>query len=61
MPDFRLLFLGADGRTAHSCDFHAGDEDEAVLIAEYKRTLCAMELWVGDRKVRRWAAFPPAM
>ena len=61
MPDFRLLFLDADGRSVHSCHFHADDEAEATRIAEGKHTLCAMQLWIGERKLRQWDTFPPAM
>jgi len=61
MPNFRLLFLDADGRPTHSCDFHASDEAEAVCIAEDRRTLCAMQLWIGERKLRQWETFPPSM
>jgi len=56
---FRLLFLGRSGAVVHTYEFRAHDDAEALRVAEGMRGLSAMELWTGERNVKRWDTFPP--
>ena len=56
MAQYRLRFMdGLSGHVAVVRDFEAASDEEALAEAENRRGSVAMELWCGDRKVRRWA------
>lgn len=57
---FRLLYLDHAGAIVHACEYDARDDVEALIVAEEKRGLPAMQLWTGDRKIKHWGTFPPA-
>jgi len=40
-------------------DLEAQTDESATELAEAVRGLSAMELWAGDRQIKRWDPFPP--
>lgn len=59
MTQYRLRFMdGLSGHVAVVRDFDVDSDDDALAEAESRRGTVAMELWCGDRKVRRWAPRP---
>jgi len=56
MAQYRLRFMdGLSGHVAVVRDFEAESDESALAEAESRRGAVAMELWCGDRKIRRWA------
>jgi hypothetical protein len=54
---YRLYFMDAfSGHIEHFREFEAADDSTAVALAEDARGRSPMELWCGNRKVRRWEA-----
>jgi hypothetical protein len=51
---------GFGGDVVRVREFEAENDEAALTYGEDVRSLTAMELWEGDRKVRHWDAFPPA-
>ena len=47
------------GETVRVRKFEVESDGTAVAFGADVRSLTAMELWEGDRKVRHWDAFPP--
>lgn len=57
MAYYRLYYLdGAGGRISGVEELEAATDAGAVALAGRMRGLSPMELWCGDRKVRRWPA-----
>lgn len=57
MPEFRIFYLDASSdRITASHDFSADDDLDAIQRAGEFRTFAPMELWSGDRKIKRWEA-----
>jgi len=57
MAYYRLYQLhGPRNEVASFEEFDANDDDEAIARGETYRSVNAMELWSGHRKVRRWDA-----
>ena len=57
MVYYRLYQLrGSKNHVASFREFHADGDSVAILFAESWRGFNPMELWCGDRKVRRWEA-----
>lgn len=57
MPGFRIFYM--DQRSGHitgSQDFSADDDLDAVKQAEAFFAGAPMELWTGNRKIKRWEA-----
>ena len=67
MAYYRLYFIGGGGGPILDFrDFEVADDASALAVAEGLRRIGAMELWCGDRKVRRWEPIaapkpPPAL
>ena len=60
MGHYRLHYVdGFRGETVGVREFEAESDEAAVAFGADVRSLTAMELWEGDRKVRHWDAFPP--
>ncbi|MET0273314.1 MAG: hypothetical protein ABW360_10010 [Phenylobacterium sp.] len=56
MPDYRLYFLGPQGRIAHVLELECRDDDHAVELAAGHADGRAMELWRRDRMVKAFDA-----
>ena len=56
MAYYRLYFLDGLGHIEHFREFEADTDAAAVAQADEWRMLNAMELWTGQRKVKRWDA-----
>jgi hypothetical protein len=57
---YRLHYLdGVRGDIVRVRKFEAESDEAAVAYGADVRSLTAMELWEGDRKVTHWDAFPP--
>ena len=57
--NYRLHYLdGIRGDIVSVREFEAEGDEAAFAYGEYVRSLTAMELWEGDRKVMHWDAFP---
>ena len=57
MPEYRLHFLDrARGHVAHTYPFPAASDAEAIAFAEIWKEDAPMELWIEDRRLRRWKA-----
>jgi hypothetical protein len=55
MAYYRLSFMnGPSGRIQEFREFEANDDCAALRRAADWRTVSAMELWCGGRKVRTW-------
>ena len=55
MVYYRLYQLrGAKNEVESFHEFHAADDAEAIAVGETLLRVNPMELWAGDRKVRRW-------
>ena len=55
MAYYRLYFLvSVSGQIERFHEFEAIDDDEAIAHAEKLRGPRPMELWAGNRKVKRW-------
>lgn len=60
MAYYRLYFLNGSNRIEHFREFEAITDLVAMAQADEWRTLGAMELWSGQRKVRRWEPLQPS-
>ena len=61
MDGYRLYFMDRfSGHIDHRRDFVAGSETAATRIAQGWYNGAPMELWLGERKVKRWEARPMA-
>ena len=59
MGHYRLHYVdGLRGETVRVRKFEAESDGTAVAFGADVRSLTAMELWEGDRKVMHWDAFP---
>jgi hypothetical protein len=57
VPGFRIFYLDErSGRITGSHDFSANDDLDAIREAEDHGTGAAMELWSGQRRIKRWDA-----
>jgi hypothetical protein len=56
MPDYRLYFLGPQGRIAHVLEMECSDDAHAIEQAESHADGRAMELWRRARMVKAFAA-----
>lgn len=56
MADYKLYFLGKTGRVEARLDLQANDDAQAIVLAEREDDGRAMELWHGERVVKR---YPP--
>jgi hypothetical protein len=57
---YRLHYLdGFRGEAVSIREFQAETDETAIAYADEVRSLTAMELWQGDRRVKQWDAFPP--
>ena len=57
--NYHLHYLdGIRGDIVSVREFEAEGDEAAFAYGEYVRSLTAMELWEGDRKVMHWDAFP---
>lgn len=57
MAGYRLYFMDRySGHIEQRREFFAHDDAAAVAIAESWSTGQPMELWEGDRKLKRWDA-----
>lgn len=56
MPDYRLYFLGPQGRIAHVLEMEGRDDDHAIEQAESHADGRAMELWHRARMVKAFTA-----
>jgi len=57
---YRLHYLdGIRGDIVRVREFEAESDEAAIAYGADVRSLTAMELWQGDRKVRHWDEFPP--
>ena len=55
MPEFRIFYVNPRSeRITGSHDFIADDDLDAIRRAEGFQTQAAMELWTGDRRIKRW-------
>ena len=55
MGSYRLYFMDRfSGHIEHRREFLAGDDAEAIQIAEGWKTGQPMELWSGSYKLKRW-------
>ncbi len=62
MQYYRLYFLGGgSGPIFDFRDFEVVDDAAAIAVAEGFRRIGAMELWCGDRKIRRWEPIAAAL
>ncbi len=60
MPLYRITYVRRDqAEVIPGPEFEADTDLEAILLADDRRTLSAMELWCGERLVQRWDSFPP--
>ena len=55
MADYRLNFLNWSGRVRHEVVISCEDDEEAVAMVERHRDGQAVEVWQGERLVRRFA------
>ena len=61
MNGYRLYFMDRfSGHIDHRRDFLAHSDPEAIGIAEGWFDGAPMELWLGDRKLKRWDERPLA-
>ena len=55
MPYYRLYFMDElSGHVTTFVELIANEDGQASEAAEVHRGHLAMELWCGDRKVKRW-------
>jgi hypothetical protein len=56
MPDYRLYFLGPQGRIAHVLEMECRDDEHAIDLVQSHADGRAMELWLRARMVKAFAA-----
>lgn len=63
MTYYRLYIFDGSGHIARFHEFEAASDVAALASARERRSTTAMELWSGNRKVRRWdpLAFSPEL
>ena len=60
MRCYRLQYVdGSGGHIVRVREFDAEADEVAIAYADEIRSLTAMELWEGDRRVKEWDGFPP--
>ena len=59
MASYKLHPLTPSGERLSTRDLEAQTDESATELAEAVRGLSAMELWAGDRQIKRWDPFPP--
>ena len=59
MASYQLHFITHSGERVSARDLEAETDESATKMAEAIRGLTAMELWSGDRQIKRWDPFPP--
>ncbi len=59
MLDYRIYFLGANGRISRAVAFECEDDDAAIKIAREHHHEHAMELWQQARMVQRFEPSAP--
>jgi hypothetical protein len=58
MPYYRLYFMDElSGHVTTFVEMFANEDGQASKAAEALRGHLAMELWCGDRKVKRWPRY----
>ncbi len=56
MPDYRLYFLDRSDHVRRALDLDCRDDGHAISVVSDHLSHNAMELWQGDRLVRRFQA-----
>jgi hypothetical protein len=56
--EYKLYVLDWPGRIAHVVELPCGDDEHALRVAAERADGRAMELWHGQRMVRRFSASP---
>jgi hypothetical protein len=56
MADYRFYFLERKGHIRHAVEVVCGSDEEAIAAVERRREADAMELWAGDRVVKKFPA-----
>ena len=59
VPGYRLYFLESEGREARGIDLDCVDDAQAVAVADEHLIHDHMELWQGDRLVKRFGGPSP--
>ncbi|MFZ3005430.1 MAG: hypothetical protein WA047_04595 [Phenylobacterium sp.] len=59
MLDYRIYFLGVNGRISRAVAFECEDDAAAIEIARQHSHEHAMELWQQARMVQRFEPKPP--
>lgn len=59
MLDYRIYFLGANGRISRAVAFECEDDATAIELARQHSHEHAMELWQQARMVERFERKPP--
>jgi hypothetical protein len=52
--EYRLYFFDGAGHIEKAHEFKAADDAAAIKISEAWKVGRSMELWCGNRKVKRW-------
>lgn len=53
MPDYRINWIGADGRWSNVQGIEAKNDDEAQVLVQAMKLPLKCELWARDRMVPR--------
>jgi hypothetical protein len=56
MPDYHVYFLDSGNHIRRRMDMQCDDDDHAIQIVREHLSHNAMELWRGDRLVKRFEA-----
>ena len=56
MAGYRLKFLDAQGEQRHGIDLECDDDAHAIRVVQEHLVHDRMELWQGERLVKRFAA-----
>jgi hypothetical protein len=60
MAEYQIRYLnGFTGEVVSWRRLVATTDKEAISRAEIARRMAPMELWLGERKIKSWEAFPP--
>lgn len=62
MSTYRLHYLDAfTGKVVSRRHFDAADDEAAIAFAADVRNLAPMDLWLRNKKIKHWEAFPPTL
>ncbi len=56
MPGYRLQFLNSEGKPTRAIELECVDDAQAVAVVQEHLIHDPMELWEGERLVRRFGA-----